>query len=172
MPEDGVEDAGDAEVREDGVSFGVEEDVLGLEVGVDDAVGVAAREGRSDLPIERERPFGRGRVERDLVREGASVPDEVHDEEGPSVLRLAAVRDAYDVRVRESGGELRLGEELLRECRPVGGCSDVEDLDRAGRAVGRAHGLEDRAHPAVSGDTRDHVLSDALHEEKYIIIGL
>lgn len=65
--------AGEVEVGEDEVAVGVDEDVLGLEVAVDDAEGVEVGEGHEDLgEVEADGALGE-----DAVGEGVAEGVEV-----------------------------------------------------------------------------------------------
>ena len=101
----------DAEVGDERLAI-VEQDVLGLDVAVDDAVPVRVVERRGDLGGDSHR-VGHGQLLLPVepVRSDLAL-DERHDVEEEAV-DLAGVEQREDVRVLEVGGELDLGQEPL-----------------------------------------------------------
>jgi hypothetical protein len=135
---------GDPEVRDVGLARGIEDDVRGLDVAVDEPEAVGVVEGEGDLQRELEGlGLGQGSFRLDPAREVLAA-DELHrDVEEP--FRLADIVDRDDVRVpAEAGGGLGLAAEALgagpdRDAR-------VEDLERALPAEARVAGAVDGGH--------------------------
>ena len=90
---------GESEVEDPGVAVGVDADVAGLEVPVDDAAEVGVSDGVADIGEEGD-GAGDGWVFAEVIVDGVSL-DELHDEVGPPVVGGAAVVDADDVGVSE-----------------------------------------------------------------------
>ena len=106
----------------------VDEHVVRLDVAVDDAVAMREPQRGEDLPRVVDRDRDRRRPARDdQLLQRAAV--EVLHRDVVRPLRLAAVVDRDDVRLREPGRVLRLAAEALDELL-VGGVAVVEDLDR------------------------------------------
>jgi hypothetical protein len=104
-----VHEVGEAEVGHARLAGGVDEDVRGLEVAVDDALGVRVRERLGDA---REDAHALAEVEPlHGVRERAAF-DELHDEVGEAV-DVARVVDGDDARVAEARGGMGLAPEAL-----------------------------------------------------------
>lgn len=131
----GVGQARDAEVGEHRVHLAValvEQDVGGLQVAVDDAVGMAGGERVRDLRGEQR---GGDRGERAVLAEVAvqvGAVDQVHDE-GEEVALDDQVAGAHDVLVSEPQQHGALAQEPHHDVRVVGELL-LQDLDRHGLA--------------------------------------
>jgi hypothetical protein len=127
LPADGwhrlAEPACEAEVAQVHVLVGVEQDVRGLDVAVDEAVGVGGVQGGGDLSADRD---GACRLElalRSQQRLEVCAVDVAHDEvELP--VDLACVVDRHHVRVLERRRRLGLGEEAGPEALVLGELRD------------------------------------------------
>ena len=120
--------ARDPEVGDLDDALGVDDDVVRLDVPVDDAVAVRIAERGEDLPRVGDRDGHRAEPARaDQLLERATL-DVLHDDVVRAV-RLAAVEDRDDVRVREAGRVGRLSAEALDELLVVR-VPRVEHLDR------------------------------------------
>ena len=90
----------------------MEQDVLGLDVAVDDAVAMGVVEGAGDFLREAD-----GILDRELLFAGEPIAEGLALDEGHDVEELAvgaaAVEQGQDVGVLEIGGELDLLEEAL-----------------------------------------------------------
>ena len=107
-----VERPGDAEVGDLGRALLVDEDVLGLDVAVDDALGVGGAERAGDLDRVGDRLGDRQpAVAADAVLERLAL-DVLEDDERRAVV-LAGVDDADDVGVVELRDGPRLAPEAL-----------------------------------------------------------
>ena len=135
---------GDAEVGDEGLAV-VQQDVVGLDVAVDDAVAVGVVECAGDFLGETD-----GVVDGELFLAGEPVTEGLALDEGHDVEELAigaaAVEQREDVGVLEIGGELDFLEEAL-------GANDgrqfrVDDLDRDLAAMADILGEVDGGHAA------------------------
>jgi hypothetical protein len=151
-----VDDLGDAEVDEHRAGAR-EHDVAGLEVAVDDALGVdgtqRARQavGQHDDLLGAERP-----VLADVLLEGRTV-DELRDDEGLLVLHLG-VDDAGDPRVAHAVQE----GDLAGQAGAGGGVAGdvrVQELERDAVAVA-VERLVDLAHATGADDAQEPVPAD------------
>ena len=144
---------GDAEVGDYGVAIG-EQDIVGLDVAVDNAVPVGEGEGVHHLAQD----LG-GLRHRQLAFAGEFGPeglaaDERHDIV-EQVARGGGAQERDDVRVLKSGGELDLALEAL----DVYGRARLrgQDLDDNLPAEPGLLGEEDTAHPAAAQLLQDAV---------------
>ena len=134
----------DAEVGDQRLAV-VQQDVLGLDVAVDDAVAVRVVERGGDLAGDPDRV-----VDRELLLPVEPVAqrlalDERHDVEEEAV-GLARVEQREDVRVLEVGGELDLGQEPLGA--DHGGELGTQHLERDLAVVPQVLGEVHRRHAA------------------------
>ena len=102
----------------------VQQDVLGLDVAMDDALAVGVVEGVGDSRGDAHRLVDRSWVSRSSLLAQRLALDEGHDVVEEAVRR-ARVEQRQDVRVRERGGGLDLGDEAL-------GAEDGGELRLAG----------------------------------------
>ncbi len=137
----GVGEAGDAEVGQHRVHLAavlLEQDVGGLQVAVDDAVGVAGGEGVGDLRGEQGGGHrGEGAVLAQIAVQVGAV-DEVHDQSQQLTLD-DQVTDPDDVRVGQAQQDGALPQEAHDDVRVTGEFL-LEDLDRDGLAGLPLHG--------------------------------
>src|SRR5262249_42732365 len=142
------------EVGEARLSALVEEDVLGLQVAVDEAGGVAALEGEGEPAHERGRLApGERRLH---ARAERASRDELHGErEAPPVdERLVDADDAATLGARE---RLGLAAEALDGVGVGSALEDLEGAQRSRRAVARA---VDDAHAAAPELVEEVVASE------------
>jgi hypothetical protein len=150
-----LQDLGDAEVEHlDGAGLG-DEDVVGLEVAVDDALHVRARERAQD----RDHDLHRAGVRQALavlgqVGERLAAQELEHDVRRAAVL--ADLVDHDDVVVLAERGGARLDAE------PLGlfGLVRLQELDRDAAAEPDIAGEEHAPHPALADHLDDLVLVD------------
>ena len=156
--EGGVREPGDAEVGEDELSVGVDEDVLGLDVAVDDAAAVAERECLTQSGEPGADGGGIGRFAgREALGERAAF-ETVHDEVGPSVVQDADVGDAYDAGVTERREKARFGEEFLGKRLRVGAVRrHLQHLHGVACLQQVMDGFEDDGHSAASDLLSDRI---------------
>jgi hypothetical protein len=124
----GVDADGDAEIGQSRCAVtGIDEDVRGLEVAVDDALGMGLGEHVGDLAHERDGLDGRQRpVGAQDVGQTAAL-DPLEDEVGIAVL-LAGIEDRHHVGMTETASGARLVEQLGIACGI--GMREVQRLDR------------------------------------------
>ena len=106
-----LDQLGEAEVEDLEVAVARQHQVLGLQVAVDDAVGVGAREGARRLRGEVEELAERQRLVRERLAQRAALHQLHRDVEG--ALLVADVEHRHDVRVVERRGGARLALEAL-----------------------------------------------------------
>jgi hypothetical protein len=135
-----------------------EEQVFGLEVAVDDAGGVRAREAAAGLRGHRER---HAHVDRALVGhplvERLALEQLEHQERAP-VVEAPRVVHVADVGAADGGGGARLAEEALDDDDARGQLLR-EDLDRDTLADVDVLGLVHGRHPPAAELPRDAVLA-------------
>lgn len=159
-----VGEAGDAEVGKKEMSVGIDEDVLGLDVAVDDAAAVAERERIAEFGVPRADGFVRRRFERGEAVGKRTVPDEVHDVEGTSVGERAAVGYAHDVRMPQRREDAGFGEEFVgKGSRLFAGRSRVEDLHGVSGLQSVVNGFVDDGHSAASEFPSDRIAGYRNH---------
>ena len=174
-----LDDASDAEVDDAGVQAavvaGLDEDVVGLEVAMDDADRVGGGEGVGDLRAE----VGDGaRAELAVgveVLGEADAADQLDHEVGAAVGELAGVDRAGDVRVIDAGGGDGLALEAgagLGVARELG----ADDLDRDLLAQLEVLGDVDGAHATFTEQLDDAVaavddLADAAESGERTVAG-
>jgi hypothetical protein len=122
------------------------EDVRRLHVAVDEPTPMGGVERRGDRPEQAHGPI---RSERTLVRDQRPqiVPTDVAHRDEEVLLDLARLVHRHDVRVFQTGLELRLAGEPRPE-RVVGGELRREDLDRDAATEPAVLREIDDAHPA------------------------
>ena len=142
----------EAEVEELDLAFRGHVDVRGLEVAVEDALGVRGLERVRDLEREADRLVDRDGSARDALLERLAG-DELEDEEAQGVDLLEAV-DRRDVRVIQGREDVRLAGEA-REAVRVRGERVGKDLDRDVALKPRVAGPPDLAHPSGAQARQD-----------------
>src|SRR5690606_10452772 len=142
----GVDAAGDAEVEDldDGADAdGLDEDVVGLEVAVEDAVLVGLAEALGDLLGELERlQLGHLALLEPLAQ--ALPGEQLHHHIGPAVLALAVLEHADGGGVPELGGDLELAAEADDEL-AVSEALAADQLDGDAAVDAVVVGLEHRS---------------------------
>ena len=140
---------GDSEVEELGHSGLGHHDVAGLDVAVHHQALVGVLDGRAQ---GAKQPQARCDVELPLVAELDDRPafDELHREVRQPVVGHAAVDQAGDVVVLETGEDEAFGAHFALELLPIGGA--VEQLDRHALAILVARRFVDHAHAAAAED--------------------
>src|SRR5262249_45060491 len=148
---------------QDGVTGGVEQDVAGLEVAVDDAVGVDGGQGLGDLAGQAEGRLRGAEAALGAEPGGERLPlDEGHDDVGDAVL-LADVVDGADVGVADGGGGAGLAEEAAAgHLRGLAGVVAARHLDGDGALQLRVERLVDDSHAAGAERLEDDVPADLL----------
>jgi len=138
---------GDAEVHEADAAGGVDVEVVGLDVAVDELLLMDVGEGAGALGGDAHAGLevGQGGVADGVAEVGAG--EELHDDVGFGVL-LAVVEDADDVVVDEGGRHFGLGEEAGTGF-GVGGALGGEDLDADDAVEDGVAGFEDVRHAAA-----------------------
>jgi hypothetical protein len=147
-----------------------QEDVVGFDVAVDDALGVGGAERRGDLPGDVGDP-GLGQRALAVEQLGQRLTlEELHHDEGPAVVGLAEVGDVDDVLVadrrRQPGLLLEARDHLLLARVLV-----EQDLDRDPLADERVGRLVDRAHAALA-DLAGHHVAARQGRADQIFLGL
>ncbi len=166
--------AGQAKVDDGGLAPSVDEDVVGLEIAMDDALVVGGGDGVDDLQEKGEA------VAPVLVAPGGAEVDAIgplHDEVGDVALdgdiehlaEVAVVEAAHgaglvDQAVVQAEGGVEAG----------GGVADAEELDRDAPAGAGFAGAEDAAHAPGAGEVLDAVavLDGALGFGEEVGLGL
>jgi hypothetical protein len=154
----GVEAAGDAEVEDfndGGDADGLDEDVVGLEVAVEDAVLVRLAEALGDLPRELQAlELGDAALLEPLGQ--ALAGQQLHDHVRAAVVGLAVLVHADRRRVAQLRGDLELAAEPDDEL-GVGQALAPDQLDRDLAIDLGVVGLVDDAHAALADDLLDQV---------------
>jgi len=160
----GVEVAGEAEVGQADVAVGVDEDVGGLEVAVEDPAGVAVLDGVGE-PGDDAGGLGRGEgaLAGDALLEGLAR-DVLGDEVGGALV-LADVEEVDDVAVGDPAEGRRLAEEAPAVAR-VGVAAGEEELEGDDAARPRGAGRVHDAHAAAGDLAEEGVGADPLHGDR------
>jgi hypothetical protein len=173
----GVErrDLRDAEVDDlDEVASAVavdEEDVLGLEIAVDDALVVGRAQRLRDLRGDRQRAIGRHRRRQlDRLRQRLAV-DVLHHRVGQAVGRGAEVGDVDDVGVADARRRLGLLHEALDR---AGVARDLalEHLHRQRPLDDQVARGEHHAHAALADLALDQVAPVERHPDQLVVGGV
>ena len=154
----GVDDAGEPEVEDADSSGGVEHEVAGLDVAVDDSLGMRGLEPAGGLD-DASRRLGDG--QRPAVADDAievAAFDEFHHQEMDAAI-FVGINSGDDVGMFQTTGGLDFATES--QARPVGrGRKRGEDLQSAHAPEPAVAGLEDHAHSALADLVEDDVVSD------------
>ena len=145
-----AQELGHAEVEDLPGRAGVEEQVVGLEVAVDDAGEAGDLEAAGDLVEQGDDLVGRQPVLGAQPGGEVGAVQALHGEVGHGGVGARQLVDADDVRRLEARGDGHLAVEALDEG-GAGGGARVEQLDGGGSAVA-ARGLVDLAHGAAAQD--------------------
>ncbi len=141
------EQLGDPEVEQLHLAVAVDEDVARFEIAVDHEIAVEIADRVDDLEKEPQDLVDAHTILGAVLRDGSAL-DQLHDEVGSALVGDSAIQQAGDVRVREPGEELPLGEETRSQ---LGGVHvAVEKFERDLLVEGAVDplGAVDRAHPA------------------------
>ena len=122
---DGVENARDAEIEELRLSGGVDEDVGGLEIAMDDEVAMRVGHGVAD---EQEEAEPAREIERGRVRVDRLPVDVLHHEIRLAFAGVAGIEEPGDVGMSEGRENLAFAQEAVVE-RGLG-AAIAEELDR------------------------------------------
>ena len=150
----------EAEVEDLGGSLGVDQDIGGLEVAMDDLAPVSRDERRGDLPGDAQRIVDIQRTVRQPIGETSSL-DVLEHEKFPSVFRLLQAVDRRDMRMVEPGQDPRFpleSRELLFLLRQLA----REDLDGDGPIELRVAGAVHDPHASPAQLFLDGVATDLL----------
>ena len=153
---------GEAEVQELRLLSLGHEDVRGLDVAVDDALGVGGLERVGDLDGQVEQRFRGQGPALDAVLQGPSLQALEGDE--LLALALSDVVDGADAGVVEGGRRLGLPPEALEGLRVLGQLLR-EELEGDGPAQARVLGLVDDAHAAAAELPEDAVVGHGLPDQ-------
>ncbi len=124
-----LENLRDAEVGDLQQPVGGEHHVVGLDVPVQDVVGVRGLQRRRGRQAQRAGGLRGDRAGRQPLAQGAAG-EQLHDEQTAASM-LDVVMDAHDVRVVEFGQDAGLGEEAGPQVRVVGRVEQHLDRDVA-----------------------------------------
>ncbi len=155
-----LEPARQAEVGDAHAVGVVDEDVLGLEVAVGQAVGVGVDQGAASLAEDLEDRGPGALPALDPVAQGLAV-DDLHGDVGLLLVEASLV-DLDDVGVIEPGHGAGLGQEALLGAGGVlVAAGAVQELDRGGAIEVGVAGSEDHAHAAAANLVADDEAADA-----------
>src|ERR1700721_154344 len=138
----------------------VAHDVLRLQIAMDDALGMGAIEGATDLLHHRNGIFRREFPLPPQYGSKVFPVDELHADEA-NALGLAEVEDADDVLMRDVAGENQLLLKALQDCR-IGSQFRADDLKRNKPVKLAITGLIDRPHAPLAEDPHNFI---AIAEE-------
>lgn len=154
---------GETEVEDFGAALAGNENVGGLDVAMDDALGVSGLQGVGDGGCDFEDGLKIHGARGDGVFEGKAI-EEFHGDEGFAVF-LADVIDGADVGVIESGGGLGFALEARKS---LGIAGDVVGEEFKGDETMKAgvFGFVDNAHAATADFIDDAVVGDGLTDKR------
>ncbi len=147
--------------------IGRDEDVLGLDVAMDDALLVRTTDAVRERQEQLHRADGADACLALQERRQRLALGELHDEERVAARRPAEVEDAHERRMREAGRSVRLANHARRL--PGGRCARANQLERDVNAEHERVGNPDDAHAALpelaheSVAVADHVTREVLH---------
>ena len=153
---------GETEVEDFGVAAAGDEDVGGLDVPVDDVLGVSGVERVCDLDAEVEKEFEVESFAFDEVLQGAAV-EKLHDDEGLTAL-LADVVNRADVGVIEGGCGFGLAAEASEGLR-VAGQAFGKEFQGDGTMKAGVFGLIDDTHATAAELIQDAVMGERLSDK-------
>ncbi len=152
----GVEKFADAEVEELDGPGGIDEDIAGFEVTVDDEPAVGVFDGFADIKEEADAGIeGQGFL-LDILGNAAAV-NIFHDDVGKAVGGGAAIEEAGDVGVLEGSEDLPFSAEALEEEVGIHAGADEFDRDLGVVFVVGAAGEVDRAHATTADFAEEFV---------------
>lgn len=157
----GVDQGGDTEAQHLHADAAVDHDIAGLDVGVDDAVGVRVLHRRAHLQ-EQPRAVAEAQPGRVRVLGDRQAFDPLHHDVREAVRRQAAVEELGDVRVAQTRQDAALQHKLLggrgREQ------AATHQLDRHGLVEAALDPLAaiDLAHAALADEFDQAIGADAL----------
>ena len=159
-------DFGDAEIGHFDVAVAAQHDIGGLDVAVDDALGVSVIESRPSLAQDGEQParFERLAGGHDVL-EGRAV-DILHRDISDAVL-LGHVVNGDDVGMRQHPGRAGLAEETLAQFLALLSAVDVaqaDGFDGDGAADGGIGGQVHDSHSAAADFLDDTVPANTVHQ--------
>ena len=155
---------GQAEIQHLHSSVGGQEEVLGLEVPVDDVLGVGRLQAPCGLEHVRQDLLGRGRAPRDELSQ--RLPFEKLGDDVGCPLVGPHVVDGEDVRVIQGGDGARLALEE-GEAGGVGGDLLRQDLDRHLATQARVASSVDLAHAAGADEIFDLVRPECAYRQTW-----
>ena len=161
-------DLGDAKVQDLGllarriVQVADNDDVVGLQIAVDDALAMRGGQGLGNLPSQLQRVvyFQATPKLGDTLRQRVSI-EIVHHDVGAAVGQSIKLKDVYDARVLHDVRSSGLVEEahghlwIFREIR-------MQHFDRCSAANVLVYDLEDDAHAAFSEFAHYAIVTDSL----------
>ena len=167
-PPDFLQRVGDAEVRQDRLAGGREHDVLGLEIPMDDPVGVGVSQRRGDLERELNRRPGLQPPKPPEPIAERSRLDVGHGVEQPA-CGAAGIEQRQDVGVLEAG----LGPDLALEALHAEGGAQggVQNLERHAAPVAEVLGQVDGRAAAPAQLLLDQVVLGELRREEVLAFG-
>ena len=154
---------GQAEVEQLRLAAVGHEDVRGLDVPVDDSLGVGRIERVGDLRPEVEDALRLHRLAADRVLQRLALHP-LHHDEGVALV-LGDVVDHADVRMREGGAGARLARESFPRLRARGHVLG-QQLEGHAAAQARVLGLVDHTHAAPSELGEDPVVGERLADHR------
>jgi len=155
---------GNAKIGKNHMAFGIEKDVLELDVAMDDTLGVDVIQHRSEI-LEPAENLLLGQIARRDVRQSPQLAavrkDEIHHEIDESRLRIGPLlEDMNQTGMLQTGEYTRFGQKALLQ-RFVGDIGR-EHLERGVRPPFDMHHLVHTTHATLSERTNDAVVPQSL----------